>query len=61
MGRNGKFLLKFFHTHTYEGIEYTRKMSNIYFSRKRCLKLGKMQCKKTNKNEDTLVKQLRQY
>ncbi len=37
-GNKGKFLLKFFHTHTYEGIEYIRKMSNVYFSRKRCLK-----------------------
>ncbi len=31
-------------------------MNDIYFSRKRCLKRGKMECKKTNKNEDTLVK-----
>ncbi len=33
----------------------------VLFSRKRCLKLGKIRCKKTNKNEDRLFKQLRQY
>ncbi len=57
IGRKGSFYSSFFiHIHVKALYIYTRKMNDIYFSRKRCLKRGKMECKKTNKNEDTLVK-----